>query len=106
MQFALNTAQVVACVVVAAATAVLTQWVHRWGDRRRTPQKVTIRVIGTAVVAEPGDLLTIALAERVDDEYYSHLVEQLEPLKDMGIKVGIVENAAGVAVSRGRHDER
>jgi hypothetical protein len=104
MTFALDTAQIIACVVVAAATAVLTQWAHRWGDRRRTPQKVTIRVIGTAVVAEPGDLLTIALNEVVSDEYYDHLVDQLQPLKDMGIKVGIVENASAVAVVRGRID--
>lgn len=104
MTFALDTAQIIACVVVAAATAVLTQWAHRWGDRRRTPQKVTIRVIGTAVVAEPGDLLTIALNEVVSDEYYDHLVDQLQPLKDMGIKVGIVENASAVAVARGRTD--
>lgn len=104
MEFALSTAQVIACAVIAAATAVLTQWAHRWSDRRCAPTKVTIRVIGTAVIAEPGDLLTIALNEVVDDDYYDHLIGQLQPLKDMGIKVGVVENASAVAVARGRTD--
>lgn len=104
MEFALSTPQLIACLLVGGASAVLVQWGFRWADRRRTPTKVTIRVIGTAVVAEPGDLLTIALNGPVDDEYYNHLVDQLHPLKEMGIKVGIVEDAAGVAVSRGRAD--
>lgn len=104
MQFALSTAQIVACMVIAAATAVLTQWAHRWSDRRRTPTKVTIRVLGNAVVSEPGDVLTIAFNEPMSDDYYEHMVDQLQPLRDLGIKVGIVENAAGVVVSRGQKE--
>lgn len=104
MNFSLDTAQIIACVLVAAATAVLINFSVVFLTRRRGPEKVTIRVIGTAVVAEPGDLLTIALSDQVDDEYYEHLVAQFEPLREMGIKVGVVENAAGVAVARGRTD--
>ena len=101
MDFALSTAQVVACVVIAAATAVLVNFTSALVTRRRGPDKVTIRLLGSAVAAEPGDFIAIALSETVSDEYYDYITAQLRVLTEMGIKVGIVENATGIAVARG-----
>jgi hypothetical protein len=103
MEFALSTAQVIACVTIAAAVAVVTSFFSR---RRypEVPDKVTVRMMGSAVVAEPGDVLTIAFGDTLSDEEYAQVREHTRPLIDMGIKVGIVENSTGVAVARGRKD--
>jgi len=103
MVFALSTAQVITCVLIAAAVAVVTAFFSR---RRfpEVPDKVTVRLMGSAVVAEPGDVLTIALGGTVTDEEFEAIKEAMQPVIDMGIKVGIVENSTGVAVSRGRKD--
>ncbi len=101
MELALSTAQVIACVLIASAVSVVTSFFSR---RRypEVPDKVTIRLLGSAVAAEPGDVLTIALNDRVDDDTYDAMKEALRPVMDLGIKVGIVENSTGLAVSRGR----
>jgi len=106
MEFPLSTSQIIACVIVAAAAAILVNWIDYLIERRRPVEsKVTVRLLGSAVAAEPGDFITIALSETVSDEYHDHITNQLSVLTEMGIKVGIVENATGIAVARGRQDD-
>lgn len=105
MEFSLSTSQIIACVIVASAAAVLVNWISYLIERRHPVEnKVTIRLLGSAVVAEPGDLMTIALNRQMSNDEYDCLVDTLRPVADMGIKVGIIEDASTIAVARGRQD--
>lgn len=99
MEFALNGPQVATCCVLAAAVAVLACWFDRRVSRR-TPDKITVRLLGSAVAAEPGDAIMIGVAGTMTEKEYQHIKDAFQPLVDKGFKVGLVENTTSVVVAR------
>jgi len=103
MEFALSTPQVIAAAVLAAAVSVLVAWF----DRRiahRNPDRVTVRLLGSAVAAEPGDVILIGLNTPMTEEEVAQVRADFKALTDKGIKIGLVDNASSIAVARGRRD--
>ncbi|QMP84420.1 hypothetical protein HUN42_00042 [Streptomyces phage Dagobah] len=99
MEFALSMPQVVACIVLAAAVSVLVAWFDR-RVARRNPDKITVRLLGSAVAAEPGDAIMIGVNGTMSEEEYQHIREAFQPLIEKGFKVGLVENTTDIVVAR------
>lgn len=106
MGFALSTAQLIAVIVVGAATAVVTNWVD-WLVRKRkaVEQKITVRLLGSAVAAEPGDVIVLAVSKEMSGEDIDRIAEDFRPLTERGIKIAFMDSATGVAVARARKEE-
>lgn len=52
-------------------------------------------------VAKPGDTVLIGLNTRYSDEEYEILVDHLQPLKrELGIRIGIIEDVSSMIVVR------